>query len=248
MIQVTDLHLQADPAEKMQGAVIEQRWLTVFKHIQRYHSNADLLILTGDLVHHCGPVGYQRLVAQMKELNIPAVWLPGNHDDAQQMHEFGTAELNRKSVELRDWQLVLLDSTANADGVGGGSLAQSELDYLERILANPHRAHQLVVLHHNPVKLGSGWQDKIALGNADAFWQRIDRAEHVRGIAFGHVHQAWAFTHNGVPLFSSPAVAPQYKARCDDVVMEDDPAKTGPAYAIYSLESSGQIKANVVRL
>lgn len=248
IIQVTDLHLQADPTTKMQGVVIEQRWRTVLDHIQTHHRDADLLVLTGDLVHHSGPVAYRRLVKQLEELNQPAVWLPGNHDDPEQMRQYGTAMLNRKTIDLPGWRMVFLDSTANADGVGGGSLAQAELDFLQDTLANSGGAHLMVLLHHNPVYLGSGWQDPISLGNADAFWQCISTSHEVRCVLFGHVHQAWDLIEQGVRMFSSPAVAPQYKACSDSVVLEDDPEKTGPAYAVYQLEGGGQVNANVVRL
>lgn len=248
LIQVTDLHLQADPAAKMQGAVIEQRWQTVLDHIQMHHGDADLLVLTGDLVHHSGPVAYQRLVKQLNQFKIPAVWLPGNHDDPKQMRQYGTAALNRKIIDLAGWRLVLLDSTAHADGVGGGSLAQSELDFLQDTLNNSEDAHLMVLVHHNPIHLGSGWQDPISLGNADAFWRCLSMSQAVRCVLFGHVHQAWDLSEQGIRLFSSPAVAPQYKACSDSVVLEDDPQKTGPAYAVYQLADSGQINANVVRL
>lgn len=248
IIQVTDLHLQADPSTKMQGVVIEQRWKTVLNHIQTHHGDAELLVLTGDLVHHSGPVAYQRLVKQLDKLNLPAVWLPGNHDDPDQMRQYGTLALNRKVIDLPGWRLVLLDSTANADGMGGGSLAQAELDFLQETLNNSEVTHLMVLLHHNPLHLGSGWQDPISLGNADAFWQCISTSQTVRCVLFGHVHQAWALIEQGVRLFSSPAVAPQYKVCSESVVLEDDPEKTGPAYAVYQLEDSGQVNANIVRL
>ena len=248
VLQVTDLHLQAGPTTAMQGVVIEQRWHSVVNHIQAHHSDADLLVLTGDLVHHSGPVAYQRLVKQLDELNLPAVWLPGNHDDPEQMRQYGTAALNRKLIDLAGWRLVLLDSTAHADGVGGGSLAKIELDFLQDTLKNSEDTHLMVLVHHNPVRLGSGWQDPISLGNADAFWRCISMSPDVRCILFGHVHQAWDITKQGVRLFSSPAVAPQYKAYSDSVVMEDDPEKAGPAYAVYHLADCGQVNANVVRL
>ncbi|MDI3323025.1 metallophosphoesterase [Pontibacterium granulatum] len=248
VLQVTDLHLQADPSQKMQGVVIEQRWQTVLEHIQTHHHDADLLVLTGDLVHHSGPTAYQRLVKQLDDLKLPAVWLPGNHDDPEQMRQYGTAALNRKIIDLGGWRLVLLDSTANADGVGGGSLARAELALLQETLVNSVDEHLMVLLHHNPVHLGSGWQDPISLGNADAFWHCISTSPAVRCVLFGHVHQAWDLTEQGVRLCSSPAVAPQYKACSDSVVLEDDPQKTGPAYTVYHLADGGQVNANVVRL
>lgn len=248
VLQVTDLHLQADPTTKMQGVVIEQRWQTVLYHIQKHHGDADLLVLTGDLVHHSGPVAYQRLVKQLDGLNLPAVWLPGNHDDPEQMRQYGTTALNRKLINLPGWRLVLLDSTAHADGLGGGSLAETELDFLQDSLTNSEKANLMVLLHHNPVHLGSGWQDPISLGNANVFWRCISASKAVRCVLFGHVHQAWDLSEQGVRLFSSPAVAPQYKACSDSVVLEDDPHKSGPAYTVYQLADSGQVNANVVRL
>lgn len=248
ILQVTDLHLQADPSTELQGVVIEKRWRAVLESIQATHRDADLLVLTGDLVHHSGPAAYKRLVQQLDELDLPSVWLPGNHDDPEQMHTYGTAALNRKIIDLPGWRLVLLDSTAAADGVGGGSLAQVELDFLQDTLNNSNDVHVMILVHHNPIHLGSGWQDPISLGNKDEFWRCIATSAYVRCVLFGHVHQAWDLTENGIRLFSSPAVAPQYKAGCDSVILENDAEKVGPAYAVYQLEGCGQVNATVVRL
>lgn len=247
ILQITDIHLQADPTEKLQGAVIEQRWHCVLAHIQAHHLDADLLMLTGDLVHHSGPVAYQRLTRHLDELGLPAVWIPGNHDNVEEMSLYGSVALNRDTVDLGGWRVVLLDSTAAPDGRGSGSLSSSEIQRLRNELDRQEDKHLLLVLHHNPLALGSVWQDAIALQNADQFWPLLKNNTHVRGIIFGHVHQQWTLNHKGVALFSSPAVAPQYKARCSDVTLEDDPALTGPAYRVYHLQPDGNIMAETVR-
>lgn len=247
ILQVTDIHLQADPAEKLQGAVIEQRWHRVLAHIQAHHLDADLLMLTGDLVHHSGPAAYQRLTRDLDALGLPAVWIPGNHDSAEEMSRYGSVALNRDIVELGGWRVVLLNSTAEPDGRGSGSLSSSELQRLCNELDVQEDTHLLLVLHHNPLALGSVWQDAIALKNADQFWPLLENRTHVRGIIFGHVHQQWTLNHKGVALFSSPAVAPQYKAGCSDVTLEDDPALIGPAYRVYHLQPDGNITAETVR-
>lgn len=248
ILQVTDVHLQADPADSLQGAVIEQRWHSILSHIQAHHLDADLLMLTGDLVHHSGPIAYQRLKRDLDTLGLPAVWIPGNHDDIDQMDQWGSVALNRDAVYLGDWRVVLLDSTALPDGRGSGSLSASELRRLRSELDTQADKYLLLVMHHNPITLGSVWQDAIALRNADQFWPLVETHTHVRGIVFGHVHQQWTLTHKGIPLFSSPAVAPQYKAGCSDVTLEDDPALTGPAYRIYHLQPGGKIASDTVRL
>ncbi|MGB0466084.1 MAG: metallophosphoesterase [Pontibacterium sp.] len=248
LIQVSDLHLQITADTLFRGYSTEQRWQQVLAHLLEYHRDADLLLLTGDLVHHAGIPAYERLIQSLQPCPFPCLWLPGNHDDPAQMQAVGNTPLNSKQYDFDGWRLLLLDTTAKPDGRGGGSLADSELQFLQQQLQRTDDKHCLIVMHHNPVPVHSVWQDAIALGNAEHFWHCLSGARTVKGIIFGHVHQSWHLERQQVSLFSAPAVAPQFKARCDQMQPEDRLDLTGPGYAVYQLKPSGQITSQVVRL
>lgn len=246
ILQVTDLHLPANPTQDTRAQRIDARWQQVLRAVKKHENDVDLLVLTGDLTHHSGALAYQRLVADLETLSIPAVWLPGNHDDIALMHEYGTTTLNQDCVDLQGWRLLFLNSTLMPDGKGSGSLGPRALQQLDHQLTG--QTHTLVFLHHHPVPVNSRWQDEIGLADANAFWQCLAGHSNVRAIVFGHVHQQLELQNKGVALFSAPAVAPQFKAGCDEMTEEDVPALSGPAYAIYTLSDQGGVSARVYRL
>lgn len=244
LLQLTDLHLQERPGIQMKGVDPEQRFQLVLQAIEE--EEADLLLLTGDLSHHV-PAVYPRLDNYICELSYPSAWIPGNHDlpDLMQQYPRYAAKLRR----FPGWQLIMLDSTAEPDGRGGGSLSTNELEFLQQQLAesDPDQ-HQLIVMHHHPCPVGSEWQDQIGLGNAAAFWALIGQFSNVRGVIFGHVHQAWQLSCQGVPLFSVPATAAQFKAGCRNAEIESDPFLAAPAYGRYTLRQDGRISQEIVRM
>lgn len=246
LLQVSDLHLQQEPDQLMRGENVEQRFLKVLQALQQ--ESADLLLLTGDLSHHA-PAAYPRLCEYLRSLNYPACWIPGNHDLPGEMYAQAQPDLGRKVVELGNWKILLLDSTAQPDGRGSGALSEPELDFLSTELeeSSPQQ-HVLIVLHHNPVSVSSRWQDEIGLANADQFWSLLDCYPQVRGVLFGHVHQSWHLQRGSVQLFSVPATAPQFKRACDSAEIETDPALSGPAYGRYQLAETGEILTEIVRL
>ena len=244
--QITDCHLQNDPRQDYRGLNVELHLQQVLDDLLE-NDLPDLILWTGDLVHHGGPEGYQRLSDKIQQLPVPGYWIPGNHDDVELMQLAG-GSLNLRSIDCGHWQLILLDSTALPDGKGSGSLAQAELDFLRQQLQHHSDRHCLVVLHHNPVPVQSDWQDKIMLGNADSFWQIVSSFPRVKGVLCGHVHQDRDLLHKGIRVLMTPASSVQFKACQTRFTLESDPRLSGPAYRLLNLSSEGVITTSVKRL
>ncbi|BBB25003.1 metallophosphoesterase [Amphritea japonica] len=249
--QITDCHLPNDPHQYYRGIDVDQHLNRVVDDLLRLPEPVGMILWTGDLVHHGAAQGYQRLKARIAELPVPSVWIPGNHDDAQLMQQIGSQAgggLNQRTVLANDWAIILLDSTSAPDGRGGGSLAQSELDYLQQQLQALDDRHCLVVLHHNPAPVESDWQDQIMLGNAGAFWAILTASDNVRGVINGHVHQARDSDVEGVRVMMTPSTSVQFKAGCGEFTLEDDAVLQAPAYRLLKLSSDGQIETLIKRV
>lgn len=246
LLQVTDMHLQQDTETQLKGYNVEQRFQEVMACIQK--EDADLLLLTGDLSHHA-PAAYGRISDYMQTLSFPSAWIPGNHDLYPEMLRFADLGYGQKIIDKDNWRLILLDSTANLDGKGSGSLAESELGFLTQALdKRAAEQHVLIVMHHHPISVESAWQDDIGLTNKDDFWRIVDRYSCVKAVMFGHVHQQWNLERGQVKLFSTPATAPQYKVRTERPVVETDTCYSGAAYGRFQLFDDGNIQAEVIRL
>lgn len=245
LVQITDCHLQNDPTQLYRDLDVERHFDQVLE--RALAQNPDILLLTGDLVHHGGPQGYQRLHRKLSSLAVPCYWIPGNHDDAELMQQIGGA-MNLRTVEQGGWAIILLDSTSEPDGRGSGSLAQQELDYLQKMLSLYADKPVLIALHHNPLPVASGWQDEIMLANAEAFRDVIDAHQNVQAVICGHVHQQWQLQRNGVTLYTTPASSVQFKPCCDDFTLEDRADFSAPGFRVLELGSQGQIASHTVYL
>jgi Icc protein len=100
----------------------------------------------------------------------------------------------------------------------------------------------LVVLHHQPIPVGSAWLDSIRLMNGPEMLEVVSRHRNVRGILWGHVHQAFDGMHAGVAMMSTPSTCFQFVPGRDDFALDDRP----PGYRWLHLYPDGRIDTRVV--
>lgn len=204
----------------------------------------DAILATGDLVQDETRTGYRRLRELLGACDLPVYCLPGNHDELQAMHETLDAAPFQVCGEatLGNWGLVLLNS--HYDGADFGVLAQQELQRLADTLARNEASHYLVCLHHQVLPMGSRWLDGVGLRNADELMEILDQHQTVRGVVWGHVHQASDRRRKGVRFISSPATCSQFLPNSDDFVLDDRP----PGFRWLHLCENGRIDSEVVWL
>jgi Icc protein len=243
VVQITDPHLYAEPAGALLGVPTLESLDAVLALVRAEALPADAVIATGDLVHDGSPAGYARLCARLAGLGCPAYVLPGNHDDPATLRS-ATHEppvISCREARLGHWRLVFLDSTV--PGQDGGRLSDAELAALDAALdAGPE--HALVCLHHPPLPIGSDWLDGMALANAETLFRVLDRHTSVRGVVFGHIHQPFETTRNGVKLLGTPSTCVQFAAVRPSFRI--DPAPAG--YRWLGLLPDGGIATGVRRL
>ncbi len=117
-----------------------------------------------------------------------------------------------------------------------------DADLLFRSLARHPAPHAMLFLHHHPVSIGSPWIDRIALRNAEALFEVVDRhAPKVRAIVFGHVHQELEAERAGVRLIGTPATCIQFAPTTERLVVDDLP----PAYRWLDLHADGRVETGV---
>ncbi len=245
LIQITDCHLGAQDNDQLLGLNTDESLDDVLRLIAREQSTVDALVCTGDIAsaghEHC----YQRFVDHVHHyFDVPFGWLPGNHDSARLMADIGvTPTPEARVMRLENWHIILLDSSV--PGHVHGYLADDELAFLERSLnAIGAGEHALVMLHHQPVPVGSTWIDQYILRNAEAFFALIDTSPAVKAICWGHVHQDFAADRNGVPLLATPATSIQFKPHSHDFAVDD----ALPGYRWFELAADGAFTTGVSRV
>ncbi len=247
IVQFTDLHLLGDPAARLRGIDTERTFRDVLAAARRDCARADLLLLTGDLAERGETAAYARLRAHLDAQRLAdgrVLALPGNHDDPRRLAAAlpGTGADRVAAVCHAGWELLLLDSSV--PGRSEGRLDAGQLDWLDARLTRAAPRHALVVLHHPPLAIGSAWLDAIALENGAELLDLLDTHANVRGVLFGHVHQAFERRRRGVRHFATPSTCVQFVPRRERIEID----AAGPGWRTLALHADGRIQSRVRRV
>jgi Icc protein len=241
LLQVTDTHLYADPAQCLLGLNTLSTLDQVLAQAQQQLGTPDLILATGDLVHDASDAGYKRLRDRLAQIDCPAYCLPGNHDLPSKMGRL----LNQGNVHCvprvpyHDWMLLFLDSTIPNET--GGNLNPAQLAELEATLDAHSGLHTLICLHHQPVPVGSQWIDSIGLNNSAELFEVVNRHTQVKGLLCGHVHQHFEGRRGHIKLMATPSTCIQFMSGQDDFAIDHCP----PGYRWLALLPNGEIRTGV---
>ena len=82
LIHVTDTHL-IHPGKTLHGLDPEVRFEACMEDIILNHSDADCLLITGDLADKGEASAYELMAKSLKQYPVPAYLVLGNHDDRE---------------------------------------------------------------------------------------------------------------------------------------------------------------------
>jgi Icc protein len=243
ILQLTDLHLFADPNGRLLGQTTRLTFESVIALAQRLRWRPDALVLTGDLIHDESLEGYRFLRQRLEQLDVTCFCLPGNHDRVDLLAGYldAGAVAGFRVESFGAWDLVLLDSTLPFDE--GGHLEPALLADLERHVSDHPERPQLVLLHHHPAPVGSHWIDTMRVDNGAELLASAGRHRNIRGIACGHVHQAFLAREVDFTWLSAPSTCVQFLPGSDSFAL--DPLT--PGYRWFELHADGRIDTGIER-
>ncbi len=241
IFQLTDCHLFEDPAARLGGVDTHGTLAAVIGALASAQPAPDVVLATGDLTQLGEAGAYGRMRSQLQRLAMPAYCLPGNHDHRETFAAAmpGDGVHVTRSLCQGGWQILFLDSTI--PGEDDGRLSEDELTALDLALGVRPDRHALVCLHHHPVAVGGAWRDVVSLENPNGLFALIDRHAQVRGLLFGHIHQAFDDRRSGVKLMGTPSTCFQFFPDDNRLGIADDP----PGYRRLVLAPDGAIESSV---
>lgn len=240
IIQISDTHLLADTNGLFMDIEPYKTLKAVLRCIQQGHSDAEAIIVTGDLSQDESLASYQHLKQLLLETQLPFYWLNGNHDDSVKMRK-AAPEAIQKVLTYEHWQIILLNT--QRQNVSYGYLTNVELEFL-RVQLTACNKQTLIAMHHNPAPIHSEWMDKIMLHNNKALLELLQNYSHVKGIIHGHVHQEKIYQWHQLPIFATPATSAQFTP--STLSLEPDQLKAG--FRVLTLENTGHIQSTVYRI
>ncbi|MDP1665917.1 MAG: 3',5'-cyclic-AMP phosphodiesterase [Methylobacter sp.] len=244
ILQLSDLHILAEPEDKMLGINTEHYFHACLEQAFTENRHFDLILLTGDLAQDPCLASYQRILNSLEVYGTPCICLPGNHDDYKFMQQiFNTDRINcRKQVKLGNWQLISLNS--QIPGKPGGRLSNEELAFLENCLTeNPDR-HALVAVHHHFLETKSPWMDTMIIENSRELLAIIDKYPQVKVITTGHIHQVMDIKTAALRVLGVPSTCFQFAPETLEFSVSD----AAPGYRLIELYADGRVESEVVRL
>lgn len=244
IVQITDCHIFANPDESLRGMNTRHAFEAVKNAVLASDDGCDLLLATGDLAQDGSAGAYRYLANQFDSFGAPVFWLPGNHDDIDVMQQnfVGKHIQAARQVLAGNWLIVMLDSTIA--GEVHGRVCASQIDFMDNTLRRHASQHALVCLHHQARQTGSEWIDQKGLLDADQLRARLARHDNVRAVLWGHVHQEFHQSIDGVEWLSTPSSCVQFKPGSKDFALDD----ANPGFRRLKLGADGGIDTSVFRI
>ena len=240
LLQFTDTHLLGTPGVAVRGVATDVTLARCLAHARLRHPAPRALLLTGDLVQD-DPQGYRRLRQRFADAQMPVHCLPGNHDLPAELRASlaGPPFVHDLANRYDNWLIVMLDSTVA--GSHHGHLAADEIARLDQALARNADAYALVCLHHHPVPHGSPWLDALMLDNPGELFAVLGRHPQVRGLLWGHVHQALDGVRGHLRLMGTPSTCMQFEPDAEEFNVDSRP----PAYRWLELGGDGSLVTSI---
>ena len=239
LTQITDLHLGVDEEATLGGVPTLASFEAVLQAVTDQGRDNDRLLLTGDLAADCQPGAYQLLNKVLSAHGKEALWLPGNHDDAQLMADNLVDFPAQATLDLGLWGVLTLDTSQ--PNQSGGHISDEQLQAVEQGLAKLANKFVLVAMHHTPVPVNCAWLDQQQIDNQQRLYNLLQAHGNVRGVITGHVHQQFDGHWGELPLYSAPSSCVQFKQHSDDFALSDQP----PGYRWLDLHGDGSLETGV---
>lgn len=202
IVHLSDLHISYEGNE-----IWETDTLSHFKHaveIIGKISNIDAIIITGDLSNDGSRWSYEYIYKTLKQLNIPTLCCPGNHDNIEMMSmmNLNIFHTNNYETNINGYDLLILNSTIPE--MSRGMFSEDDMSWIERRLENSQ--NPTIIAFHHPCVDPGGWLNRKLLENRNDFVQLVSKYRNVKLVLYGHIHYNIQHLINGCCYSAAPSI------------------------------------------
>lgn len=247
LLQLTDLHLFADPGQRLVGVPTRDSLIEVRRFIDSQPGTFDHVMITGDFTHDELPETYRSVREILGDWVGRCRIVPGNHDDRDAMRQVFQDVIPTSTgvvtflFKTGGWRLIGLDT--HIPGEVPGRIEPEQLDWLRQELTSHAQEPTILFMHHPPVPVGCAWLDSIGLEEPQELLDLIAASPQVRVVSAGHVHHVFEGRIGGARILTTPSTAVQFKPEGEEPVFDHVP----PGYRTFTLDE-GSFATEVVRL
>jgi len=204
IVHISDIHINPDP---IAGGDSISAFADCLAHIEKRHSDADAIVISGDLSHHGQREAYQKLREMLKASPLKPLLMIGNHDHREMFRDvFPEVETDADGHvqyvrEIGGHRLIFLDTNIVANHSGRLGPRRQAWLRVQLAKAAEDRLPALIFLHHNPVNTGVMAIDILGLVQKKEFAAILrEYRDTVRHVFFGHCHIDLSGSIGGIPF------------------------------------------------
>lgn len=238
--QISDTHIVAKSSDDAAAAGRAENLRRCVADINR--QGVDVVLHTGDSVHHGAAADYAHFREIVAELEAPFFMVPGNRDrpDVLRAALDHLAYLPRDGaflhyvVEDHPLRLVALDSVSA--GERKGVFGADRLAWLEATLAAAPDRPTVLFMHHPPFDIVPHYMGGYRhQRHADDLAEVVARHPQVRRLLCGHVHCLHRESWGGTVATTMPSVAVDLRKGVDPAIAD------APLYLLHVAGDDGAL-------
>lgn len=244
--QISDTHVRADD-----GGAAARAMARAIAQAADYE--ADLIVLTGDLVNDARADEYAVLAEALTDLPAPTYLMPGNHDDRALIrayfpqHRYLPADGPLSyTIEQYPLRIVMLDQIV--PGAVHGEITSAEAAWLDQTLAAAPDRPTIVALHHPPFATHDLLFDKIGLHNGAVFNTVIARHRQVMRVICGHHHRVAVGQAGHAPVVIAPSTSWVYGLALQEGQPIAPKTHEQPGWALHAWTAAGGLASHMIGL
>jgi 3',5'-cyclic AMP phosphodiesterase CpdA len=242
--QISDTHILARSSDQAAGPARAETLRRCIADINR--QGVDVVLHTGDAVHHGAAEDYAHLREILAGLEAPLFLIPGNRDRREALRAaFSHVSYLPKNggflhyvIEDYPVRLVAMDSVT--EGERKGEFCARRLAWLEETLAREPDRPTILFIHHPPFDIArhyvGGYRHPQDAEDLEAV---VNRHPQVEQLLCGHVHFLHREPWGGTAAITMPSVAVDIRKGRDAAI------DAAPLYLLHVASSDGGLVSHV---
>jgi 3',5'-cyclic AMP phosphodiesterase CpdA len=244
IIQLSDLHLIGNKNKSLYGIDPNFRLKKALKSIEKNHSDAKFIVITGDLTDNASIQSYKFLAEIIKNCTIPIYVIVGNHDKRDVFAKYFGHLVNEGFIQftkkIENKVHIFLDTLV--ENKSYGELCSSRMAWLKDRLDESTEDLVYIYMHHHPIDSGLYEMDNMAnFKSSKEFWDLLKKYQNVKHISFGHLHRIMHSSKQNISLHSTRSTAFQVAYQPDSKT-EYLTNEEQPTYALIEIVEEGNTR------
>jgi 3',5'-cyclic AMP phosphodiesterase CpdA len=209
--QLSDPHVRPDGVLYQDVVDSNAMFAAAIAHLHALDPQPDLVLLSGDLVDKGEAAEYANLRKLLDRLAIPALVIPGNHDDRDNFRQAfrdhaylpASGPMHYAAGRHGDILIVALDVTL--PGLHHGEIDEDSMLWLDGALSAEPQRPTILMMHQPPFDCGVPYLDLYHCRNGARLAEVIARHRQVERVVCGHVHRFMQLRFAGTVLCTAPS-------------------------------------------